>query len=83
MLCTSLYMYMHDVHIITIIMHVPVSDRVFEGSGSSCTGMWSLDRALEVSGRMASLVGVVSTIQFHNIYVYTCMLKAAVIIIRI
>ena len=59
-------------HKITIIIHVPVSDRVSEGSGSSCTGMWSLDGALEVSGRMASFVGVVSAIQFHNIYVHVC-----------
>ena len=57
MLCTSLYM-----HIITINVHVPVSDRVCEGSGGSCTGMRSLDGAQEVSGRMESFVGVVSVI---------------------
>ena len=57
---------------ITIVMHIPVSDRVFEGSGGSCTGMCSLHGAQEVSGRMASFVGVVSVIQFHNIYVHVC-----------
>ena len=46
---------------------IPVSDRVCEGSGDSCTGMRSLDGALEVSGRMASFVGVVSAIQIHII----------------
>ena len=46
---------------------IPVSDCVCEGSGDSCTGMRSLDGALEVSGRMASFVGVVSAIQIHII----------------
>ena len=39
-----------------------VSDCVCEGSGGSCTGMRSLDGALEVSGRMASFVGVASAV---------------------
>ena len=41
---------------------IPVSERVCEGSGGSCTGMRSLDRALEVSGRTASFVGVVPAV---------------------
>ena len=45
---------------------IPVSDCVCEGSGGSCTGMRSFDRALEVSGRTASFVGLISVIP--NIY---------------
>ena len=41
---------------------IPVSDCVCEGCGGSCTGMRSLDGALEVWGRTASFVGVVSAI---------------------
>ena len=44
------------------INYIPVSDRVCEGSGGSCTGMRSIDGAWEVSGKTASLVGVVSGI---------------------
>ena len=42
---------------------IPVSDCVCEGSGGSCTGLRSLVGALEVSGKMASFVGMVSAFQ--------------------
>ena len=42
---------------------IPVSDCVCGGNGESCTGMRSLDGAWEVSGRMASFLGVASVVQ--------------------
>ena len=52
------------------INYIPVSDRVCEGSGGSCIGMRSIDGAWEVSGKTASLVGVVSGIQLYKFYVH-------------
>ena len=42
---------------------IPVSDCMCEGSGASCTELRSLDGVWEVSGKMASFVGMVSAIQ--------------------
>ena len=42
---------------------IPVSDCVCEGSSGSCNGTRSLVGALEISGRMASFVGMESAIQ--------------------
>ena len=45
------------------INSIPVSDRVCKCSVGSCTGMWSINGAREVSGGTETFVGLISEIQ--------------------